>query len=81
MASELLKKIKLLVFNKSFLVGFLLSLAFFSHYIFGNDNLLEQAGEFFIKITTNRDVDFTPESGSVGNNEFTVIMETFQTAR
>ena len=47
--------------NKYFWIGFLIAIAAFSHYIFGNDNALEQLGELVTKMFTGLDVDFTPQ--------------------
>jgi len=48
--------------NKYFWVGFVIAIAAFSHYIFGNDNALEQLGELVTRITTGLEIDFTPHS-------------------
>lgn len=47
--------------NKYFWIGFLISIAAFSHYIFGNDNALEQLGELVTRIFSGLDVDFSPQ--------------------
>ena len=47
--------------NKYFWIGVLIAIAAFSHYIFGNDNALEQLGELVTKMFTGLDVDFTPQ--------------------
>ena len=47
--------------NKYFWIGFLIAIAAFSHYIFGNDNALEQLGELVTKMFTSLDVDFSPQ--------------------
>jgi len=47
--------------NKYFWIGFLISIAAFSRYIFGNDNALEQLGELVTRMFTGIDVDFSPE--------------------
>lgn len=60
MFENLIGYIKNLVLNKSFLIGFVICLAFFSKYIFGDDNLLEELGEKFTKETTGIDIDFSP---------------------
>ena len=62
-----LNYIKSVILSKSFLVflmGFLLAIAAFSHYIFGNDNLLEQLGEYFVFIQTGKEIDFSPENSN-----------------
>lgn len=46
--------------NKYFWIGALIAIAAFSHYIFGNDNALEQLGELVTKMFAGLDVDFTP---------------------
>lgn len=53
--------IKDLVCNKSFVLGAVLAVGMFSHYIFGNDNLAEQMAEMFVEKTTGQQIDFTPE--------------------
>ncbi len=61
---DILNYIKSVILNKSFLIflmGFLLAIAVFSHYIFGNDNLLEEFGEYFVFEQTGKKIDFTPE--------------------
>jgi len=50
----------------------------FSHYIFGNDNLLEQLGEIFIFESTGRDIDFTPENINSSNDSLKAIVETIK---
>jgi len=47
--------------NKYFWIGALIAIAAFSHYIFGNDNALEQLGELVTKMFTGLDVDFSPQ--------------------
>ncbi len=47
--------------NKYFWIGFLISIAAFSHYIFGNDNALEQLGELVTKLSTGVETDFSPQ--------------------
>lgn len=47
--------------NKYFWIGVLISIAAFSHYIFGNDNALEQLGELVIKIVTGLEHDFSSQ--------------------
>lgn len=61
--SNIIQIIKDLVWNKSFLIGVVLAIGIFSHYIFGNDNLAEQIAELFIEKTTGQQIDFTPEEG------------------
>ena len=48
--------------DKYFWIGFLIAIAAFSHYIFGNDNALEQLGELVTKIFTGLEYDFSPQS-------------------
>ena len=50
----------------------------FSHYIFGNDNLLEQLGELFIFESTGRDIDFTTENINSSNDSLKAIVETIK---
>ena len=67
MLLDILNYIKSVILSKSFLIflmGFLLAIAAFSHYIFGNDNLLEQLGEYFVFEQTGKKVDFSPEDGN-----------------
>ena len=59
--SNIFQIIKDIVWNKSFLIGIILAVGMFSHYIFGNDNLAEQMAEMFIEKTTGQQIDFTPE--------------------
>ena len=47
--------------NKYFWIGFLIAIAAFSHYIFGNDNALEQLGELVTKLFTGLETDFSPQ--------------------
>jgi hypothetical protein len=47
--------------NKYFWIGALIAIAAFSHYIFGNDNALEQLGEIVTKIFTGIETDFSPQ--------------------
>lgn len=47
--------------DKYFWIGFLIAIAAFSHYIFGNDNALEQLGELVTKIFTGLEHDFSPQ--------------------
>lgn len=61
--SNIIQIIKDLVWNKSFLIGVVLAVGMFSHYIFGNDNLAEQMAELFIEKRTGQQIDFTPEEG------------------
>jgi hypothetical protein len=64
---NILNYIKSIILSKSFLIflmGFLLALAAFSRYIFGNDNLLEQLGEYFVFMQTGKEIDFSPENGN-----------------
>lgn len=61
--SNIIQIIKDLVWNKSFLIGVVLAIGIFSHYIFGNDNLAEQMAELFIEKTTGQQIDFTSEEG------------------
>jgi hypothetical protein len=58
--SNIFQIIKDIVWNKSFLIGVLLAVGMFSHYIFGNDNLAEQMAEMFFERTTGQQIDFTP---------------------
>ena len=64
---DILNYIKSIIFSRSFLIflmGFLLAIAAFSHYIFGKDNLLEELGEHFVFIHTGKEIDFTPKDGN-----------------
>ena len=73
---DILNYIKSIILSKSFLIflmGFLLAIAAFSHYIFGKDNLLEQLGEYFVFMHTGKEIDFTPEDGD------TLVIETITT--
>lgn len=66
MLLDTLKYIKSIILSKSFLVflmGFLLAIAAFSRYIFGDDNFLEQLGEYFVFMQTGKQIDFSPEDG------------------
>lgn len=47
--------------DKYFWVGFLIAIAAFSHYIFGNDNALEQLGELVTKLFTGIETDFSSQ--------------------
>lgn len=59
---KLLTFIKELILNKSFWIGFIICTAFFSKYIFGDDNLLEEFGEKTAKEVLDIDVDFSPDT-------------------
>ena len=56
-----LEKIKGLVLCKSFFLGAVLATGIFSKYIFGNDNLLEEIAELFIKQETGVQVDLSDD--------------------
>lgn len=47
--------------NKYFWIGFITATTLFSHYIFGNDNALEQFGEIITRILTGLHIDFSPQ--------------------
>lgn len=49
------------VTNKYFWFGFITAIVLFSHYIFGNDNAIEQLNELVLKIFTGIDHDFSPQ--------------------
>ena len=49
------------IFNKSFILGIIFAIGLFSQYIFGNDNLYEQASEWVVEYMTGKKIDFTPE--------------------
>jgi hypothetical protein len=51
------------VLNKSFLLGILICLSFFSKYIFGDDNLLEELGEWELSRVLGIQIDFSPPDG------------------
>ena len=70
--------LKSLICNKSFLLGAILATCMLSHYIFGNDNLLEQLGELFIFESTGRDIDFTPKNINSSNDSLKAIVETIK---
>ena len=59
--SNIIQILKDLVCNKSFVLGAVLAVGMFSHYIFGNDNLAEEMAEMFIEKTTGQQIDFTPQ--------------------
>lgn len=64
---NILNYIKSVILSKSFLIflmGFLLAIAAFSRYIFGNDNLLEQLGEYFVFKETGKEIDFSPDNSN-----------------
>ena len=65
---NIIEFIKSLILNKSFLIGFVICIAVFSKYIFGNDNLLEQFGEKILKDSTGMDVDFSPSDPQPPSN-------------
>lgn len=54
------EKLKTLVINKSFLLGAVVAVGTFSHYIFGDNNLAEELAEYFVFETTGKDVNFSP---------------------
>ncbi len=62
MITNIINIIRDLLINKSFWIGFIICLAFFSKYIFGDDNLLEEFGEKSAKEVLEIDVDFSPNS-------------------
>lgn len=47
--------------NKYFWIGALIAIAAFLHYIFANNNALEQLGELVTKLFTGLNVDFLPQ--------------------
>lgn len=80
---DILNYIKSIILCKSFLIflmGFLLAIAAFSHYIFGNDNILEQLGEYFVFFETGKEIDFTPEDGKVSVDTITTTVEAVKNA-
>lgn len=80
---DILNYIKSIILSKSFLVflmGFLLAIAAFSHYIFGNDNLLEQLGEYFVLEQTGKVVDFSPDNSQSVVDTITTTVEAVKNA-
>jgi hypothetical protein len=67
MINNLINIIRDLLLSKSFWLGFIICLAFFSKYIFGNDNLLEEFGEKTAKEVLEIDVDFSPNDSDPDN--------------
>lgn len=68
MLLDIINYIKSIILSRSFLLfcmGFFLAITAFSHYIFGNDNLLEQFGEWVVFSLTGKIVDWTPQDGQV----------------
>jgi hypothetical protein len=62
MINNLINIIRDLLLSKSFWLGFVICLAFFSKYIFGDDNLLEEFGEKTAKEVLAIDIDFSPDT-------------------
>ena len=54
--------LKYVLFNRMFWIGFIICFGFFSKYILGPDNLLEEIGEKQLKDNFDIDVDFSPQS-------------------
>jgi hypothetical protein len=54
--------VKTTLTNIHFWIGFFSCFVLFSHYIFGNDNALEQLGELVTQIFTGLKLDFSPTS-------------------
>ena len=54
--------VKTTLTNIHFWIGFITCFVLFSHYIFGNDNALEQLGELVTQIFTGLKLDFSPTS-------------------
>lgn len=80
---DILNYIKSIILSKSFLIflmGFLLAIAAFSRYIFGNDNLLEELGEHFVFLHTNKKIDFSPESNASVIDTITTTVEAVKNA-
>jgi hypothetical protein len=61
MYNKIIDFIKTNIFNKSFILGLVLTVGIFSKYIFGYNNLGEELAELIFKIITNKDVNFSPE--------------------
>lgn len=57
----MIRILKALIFNRSFLFGLIISVGVFSKYIFGADNLLEQAASILTRVFIGVDVDFSPD--------------------
>jgi hypothetical protein len=53
--------VKTAISDKYFWIGFASCFVLFSHYIFGNDNALEQFGETIAYILTGLKLDFSPQ--------------------
>jgi|JI7StandDraft_1071085.scaffolds.fasta_scaffold00987_8 hypothetical protein len=60
----MIKKLKDMILSvlstKEFYIGFFVAGGFFSHWIFGADNLWEQVTELWIKYVTGINFDITP---------------------
>lgn len=59
MIKELLLKI---IYSKYFLILLIVLIGFFSNYLLGDDNPIEEYSEQIIKEETGADIDFTPNS-------------------
>ena len=59
MIKELLQKI---IYSKYFLILLVVLIGFFSTYLLGDDNLIEEYSEEIIKEETGLDIDLTPNS-------------------
>ena len=54
--------VKIVIKHMYFWIGFITCFVLFSHYIFGDDNALEQFGEIITQILTGIKLDFSPQS-------------------
>jgi len=54
----MIKKLKALIFNRSFLLGVVIAIGVFSHYIFGPNNILEEVDELILKGIFGLDINF-----------------------
>lgn len=59
----MMRKLKALILNKSFLLGIVIAVGVFSHYIFGPHNVLEELDEAILKGLFGLDINFEDIGG------------------
>lgn len=69
----MIKKLKDLIFTKSFLLGVILTVGIFSKYIFGYNNLYEEVAELVYKIFTGIDVNFSHEEPEEPEKDLNIL--------
>lgn len=59
----MIRKLKKLILNKSFLLGVVIAVGIFSRYIFGPNNILEEIDESILKGLFGLDINFEDIGG------------------